>query len=108
MEKLKKAQYIAIGATVANIIGFLLAQSLPTLGSILLFGGLIAGIVAYVFGGFKAAASISWKLAKFGWLITPFPVDIMTGLGTFLIGIYVFLFIPIIPVRKAYKESLNA
>ena len=45
------------------------------------------------------------KIAKWGWIILPFPYDIVTGLVAFFISIFVFMALPIIPIRKAYKEQ---
>ena len=46
------------------------------------------------------------KIAKWGWLIVPFPYDIVTGMVSFFISIMVFIGLPIIPIRKAYKEQM--
>ena len=45
------------------------------------------------------------KIAKWGWMILPFPYDIMTGLIAFIISIFVFFALPIIPIRIAYKDK---
>ena len=106
MNRLKTAQYIALGATLCTIIGvFGLVNNNTFLASLMGFGA-VAGIVSYFFGGFGNAVRMAGKIAKFGWFILPFPIDIISLLFTFILSIYVFLFLPIIPVRKAYKESL--
>jgi len=108
MNRLKIAQYIALGATICSLIGTygtFVAQS--TFMSSFVGFGLIAGIVSYFFGGFGKALKMAGKIAKFGWFILPFPIDIISVMFTFLISVYVFLFLPFIPVRQAYKESMN-
>ena len=50
-------------------------------------------------------SEMAGKIAKWGWIILPFPYDIVTGLVAFFISIFVFMALPIIPIRKAYKEQ---
>ena len=106
MEKLKIAQYIALGATALSVIGFILGGMVGLGFGFGLMGlGCIVGIVAYVFGGFGTAVRIAASIAKWGWLVVPFPADIATFAIAFVVSVYVFLFLPIIPIRKAYNES---
>lgn len=108
MNRLKIAQYIALGATIVSIIGGLAGGlSGSTLGTTLMTIGFIAGLVSYVFGGFGTAVKMAGRIAKWGWCIVPFPYDILTFILAFVIAIFVFVFLPIIPVRKAYKEHSN-
>lgn len=107
MERLKIAQYIAGGATLVTMLGLcLLLVWEINFGSTLMAVGVFAGIVSYCFGGFGKAISMSANIAKWGWIIVPFPIDLVTFVFAFFIAIFAFLFLPIIPVRKAYKESL--
>ena len=53
----------------------------------------------------QTAVKMAGKIAKWGWIILPFPYDIVTGLVAFFISIFVFMALPIIPIRKAYKEQ---
>ena len=106
MERLRIAQYIAGVATFLTIFGmFIATKGFSNAGPVVFCIGIAVGIVSYLFGGFGKACSISMALAKFGWTIVPFPYDILTFLVTFMLSIIVFLFFPIIPVRRAYKES---
>ncbi len=107
MNRLKIAQYIALGATAFSVIGVVLIGMFGSdVGAYLMAIGFIAGIVSYVFGGLGTAIKMAGGIAKWGWLVVPFPYDIMTFFLSFFTAIYVFIFIPIIPVRKAYKESM--
>ena len=105
MKRLKIAQYIALGATVVSAIGWILAANNVEFGGTLLVLGFIAGLVSYIFGGLGTAIKMAGGIAKWGWLIVPFPYDIMTFFMSFIFAIITFLFLPIIPVRKAYKKS---
>ena len=105
MERLEKAQKIAVIATVFSVVGA--ALSATDLGAYLKLIGFIAGIAAYIYGGFGTAVRMAGKIAKWGWIIAPFPYDIVTLIASFFYAIFVFIFIPIIPIRKAYKESLS-
>lgn len=107
MNRLKIAQYIAGAASVSNILGiYLTFMEISSVGGVFLEIGILAGIVSYFFGGFRQACSIALKIAKWGWVAVPFPYDLTTFVLSFFISIYVFIFIPFIPVRKAYKESV--
>ena len=105
MNRLKIAQYIALGATVVSIIGGILTANNIGFGGILLGIGFLTGIASYIFGGLLTAIKMAVGIAKWGWIIVPFPYDIMTFFMSFIFAIFAFVFLPIIPVRKAYKES---
>ncbi len=108
MKKIKIALYIAVVAFLISVIGILVG----TLGnnfsvaSAIMSIGWVVGWVAYVFGGLLTAIKLAGKIAKWGWIITPFPIDIITGIFTFIIAVYVLLFMPVIPIAMAYKESM--
>ena len=107
MKRLMIAQYIAGGATLSTALGFCLLSIWGiNFGSYLMGLGMLAGLVSYCFGGLGKAFSMSASIAKWGWLIIPFPYDLLTFTFAFFFAIIAFLFLPIIPVRKAYKESL--
>ena len=50
---------------------------------------------------------MAFKIAKFGWYIVPFPIDLFTIVISFFIAIVVLIMVPIVPIRKAYKESVE-
>ena len=108
MNRLKTAQYIAAGATILSVTGIIFTLCFS--GFLSDFGGLLGGIgiigaiISYLFGGLGKALSISGKIAKWGWIVVPFPFDIVTGICAFIYVIIALLFLPIIPVRMAYKE----
>ncbi len=105
MERLKIAQYIALGATIVSIVGAALGgMSGKDIGIVIMGIGFIAGIVSYIFGGFGTAIKMAAKIAHWGWYIVPFPYDLLTFLIALPFSIIAFIFLPIIPVRKAYKE----
>lgn len=105
MERLKIAQYIAVGATAISVIAAIVGAN-TEVGNALMVFGVLGALVSYLFGGFGTAVKMASKIAKWGWFVVPFPLDIITFITAFIITIYVFLFLPIIPVRKAYKESV--
>ena len=86
MKRLEIAQYIALGATCMTVLGFVINLATQSRWSIM-------------------AVKMAGKIAKWGWIILPFPYDIVTGLVAFFISIFVFMALPIIPIRKAYKEQ---
>lgn len=109
MNRLKIAQYIALGATVSSVTGLIVSGNsggiFTGIGGVLAMLGMLAAVVSYMFGGFGKALSIAGKIAKWGWIVIPFPYDILTGICAFIFMIIALLFLPIIPVRMAYKES---
>lgn len=105
MNRLKIAQYIALGATVLSVVGGILSANNVGFGGALLGIGILAGLVSYIFGGLGTAIRMAGRIAKWGWIIVPFPYDIMTFFLSFIFSIIAFVLLPIIPVRKAYKES---
>lgn len=107
MKRIEIAQYIALGATCLTVLGFVLSGIFGGRIPMSMMGyGVMAGIVSYFFGGFGTAVRMAGKIAKWGWLIVPFPYDIITGMVSFFISIMVFIGLPIIPIRKAYKEQM--
>lgn len=104
------AQYFAVAATLLNGLG-ILALNLSEksdwwmlIGGLLLMFGLALTFCSYCLGGLWTAIKAALSIAKWGWLIIPFPYDIATGLAGFIISIIALLLIPIVPVRKAMKE----
>lgn len=108
MNRLQIAQYIALGATALSVIGGLLGGlSGSSVGTVLMCVGFVAGLISYIFGGLGTAIKMAGGIAKWGWIVVPFPYDIMTFIMSFIFAIFAFVFLPIIPVRKAYKESMR-
>lgn len=109
MNRWKIAQWIALGATALSVIGFFLqtTDELVGVGTSLVGAGALCGLAAYIFGGLGTAIKMACGIAKWGWVVIPFPYDIVTFLMSFLIAILVFICVPIIPVRKAYKECMR-
>jgi len=46
------------------------------------------------------------NIAKWGWVFVPSPYKFMTVGLSFFVAVLVFVYLPIIPIRKAYKASL--
>ena len=107
MKRLQIAQIIALVATVASVIGWILYSKHIAFGAILLAIGCILGLASYLFGGFLNAVKMSWSIAKWGWVIAPFPMNLVVGGVTFFFALMAFAFIPIIPVRKTYLERMQ-
>jgi hypothetical protein len=107
MDKFKTAQLIAVVASVLSVIGWGFGDQLGSAQDYILMLAIILSVVSYFFAGFVQAIKMSGKIAKWGWFVVPFPIDLVTGLLAFVFAILAFLFVPIIPVRKAYKESIS-
>lgn len=103
------AQRIALAATPLSVIGFIgiigsMDGEMVAIWPILFVLGMALTCVAYLLGGLLTAIKCALKIAKWGWIIIPFPYDLVTGFLAFFAGLLVFLLVPIIPVRKAYLE----
>lgn len=106
MKRLQIAQYIALGATAFSVIGFCLGGFAGvSYGMTIMYIGIAAGVVAYLFGGLLTALKMAWGIALWGWKIVRFPYDLIVFPVVFLFAIYALVFLPIIPIRKAYKNS---
>lgn len=116
MEKLKNlsAQKIALAATALEILGLIVACCGSLSDFIVGFGflmfnvGIVFAVISYIAGGMSKVVAIAKKLAKWSWFLAPFPYDLAIAPGVFLMVILMFLFLPIVPVRMAYKDSLKA
>ncbi len=107
MKRLKIAQYIALGGMACELIGLIVNKlGAESIGGNILAIGIYIGMVSYIFGGFFTAIKMAAKIAVWGWRVVAFPFDLMTFGFAFIFAIMAFLFLPIIPVRKAYKESM--
>ncbi|MDD6657102.1 MAG: hypothetical protein PUE95_07425 [Lachnospiraceae bacterium] len=106
MNRLKIAQYIALAEALVLLVGILLDKFTQIrIGPTILSICILLGFVAYIFGGFGTAFKMAGKIAKWGWFIAPFPFDLVTFGVSFSFAFMVFFFLPIIPIRKAYKEK---
>jgi hypothetical protein len=105
MNRLKIAQYIAMAATVMSVAGFILESKDIGGGDYLIGLGLITGLVSYLFGGLFKMLGMAIGIAKWGLIAFPFPHNLMSFPVAFMLAVVAFIFLPIIPVRKAYLES---
>ena len=110
MEKSKKGILLAGIATALTVFGFLGLYSgvrfLQVAGDFMALCAPVLAIVSYIIaGGFGKALKIAFGIAKFGWLILPFPIDIITGMFSFVFAFLAFLFLPIFMVWGGYNQS---
>lgn len=105
MKRLKIAQYIAIAATIMSVISWMVGTH-TEMGMVLMLFGTLGALVSYLLGGFRTAAEMASKAAGWDWDIFPFPLDFAMFIGVFILIIGVLVFLPIIPIRRAYKERL--
>ena len=105
------AQYIAVAATIMNILGIIVlniakgSDTVTVIGALLIMLGIVLALCSYCLGGLWTAIKAALGIAKWGWFLVPFPYDLATGLIAFIFALAVFFLIPIIPVRKAMKNQ---
>ncbi|MBR6223583.1 MAG: hypothetical protein IKQ71_09105 [Lachnospiraceae bacterium] len=107
LERLERAKKLATITTIILAISFMINFVSPTIGGAGMTFAVIGGFVAYLIGGFGTALKMAFKIGTIGWVVVPFPYDLTTGGMTFMLAIGVFLFLPIIPINKAYKEYVS-
>ena len=90
----------------SNVPGFL-----NNMISMIMFAGTIAAYI--IGGGIKATVGFVWKIAKgiswIGGVLVPFPMDIITGIASFLIVLlfipFVLLCAPLLGVAANYRQT---
>ena len=102
------AQYTASAASILNGIGlvgiFSESDTMLLLCGVAIFPGILLTLCTYCLGGFWTAVKASLGIAKWGWLIVPFPYDLATGFMAFFFALFALILFPIIPVHKARKD----
>jgi len=106
MNRFKIAQIIALVSTLVVIIGLCFATlAEASWGQGMFYIGILIGFVSYLFAGLLTALKMAGSIAKWGLVAAPFPINLFVVCVAFLFAVILFLFFPIIPIRKAYKES---
>lgn len=102
------AQYTAIAASILNGIGlagiFSENDAAVIIGGLVFLLGILLTLCTYCLGGFWTAVKASLGIAKWGWLVVPFPYDFATGFAAFFFALFALILFPIIPVHKARKD----
>ncbi len=107
MTRMKIAEVMALVATVVAIIGLVLLSKKANGANTVMGIGFILSIATYICGGFGTAVKMSWNVAKWGWVFFPFPISVLAFVVTLGFGVYAFLFLPVIPVTKAFVAKKN-
>ncbi len=91
---------VAVWATYMGIMLFKTNASEPTY-----FLGMVLAIVAYILaGGLGRALRFAGRVALFGWASFFFPISLLTGLLGFILGVYFFLFFPVVFVFMSFIQ----
>lgn len=110
--KRRQGVRLSIFATIYMVVGFPIVASIlmGILGSnafgVAIVLGVGISIAAYIKGGGLGTA-IGWafKLGQFGWLILPFPFDLVTGFLFMGVSLVCFIYLPIIFVYMNYRQA---
>lgn len=96
LERIKIGLIVAAVATACTALAFVLSN-IDILSTLLLVFAFFGSIAAYIIGGgVKIALKAAAKLAVIGWLIVPFPIDLITGIITLIFAPMAFLFVPLV------------
>lgn len=101
--KVKKGLIIAGIASVLSAIAFLFEGT--TIGILCQLPAFVCALISYIVGGgFGTAVKWALKVGQIGWLIVPFPIDIVTGVCGIIAAIVGFFFFPIVFVYLNYRQ----
>ena len=99
----KIALVISLVSTVLSVIGWKLTLSGGD-GGTLIGIGIATAIVAYCFAGLGQAVRMGVGIAKVGLITVFFPANIFVFLMLIPVTIVATLFVPVIPVLRAYRQ----
>lgn len=120
LNRIKLGLKIAAAAELFYFLGMFIPKMPQTLVSLFMILAFLSTFAAYIIGGgFGSAVKMAWKVAKkiatFGWLIVPFPADIITGFiclwVAIIVPIFAFILIPLLLIFINYtqvKKDLDA
>ena len=107
MKRITIAKILAAAATVLGVLGiyFLgrMGDAPEFMGLGLVLSPLLA-VVAYCLCGFGKALGTPFSLAKWGFLMAPFPMNLLVVILLFVVGLVSIAYIPLIPVCKRAAE----
>lgn len=111
ISRIKAGLIVAAVTTALTITGVIFmcvgedGGALRAVGGLMILLGYPCSIVSYIVGGgFLTAIKLTWKFACIGWLICPFPIDIITGIATFIISTMSYFHFPVVWVFKIYRQ----
>ncbi|MCR5667358.1 MAG: hypothetical protein K6G01_11100 [Eubacterium sp.] len=112
MKRNKIAIIVALIASGLVLLGLLFQTTIaPDVSAMEQIGAIIwciaigFSIASYIIGGgFLIALKCAGKIAGIGWLIIPFPFDIVTGFACLIFALLAFLFVPIIFVGISCRQ----
>lgn len=107
--KKKTALILSGAATALVVVGVMLSNNrsigVSSFGMFMIMVAIPLAIASYVFAGLGTMLNWCKNLAFVGWLVVPFPWDIVSGICTFLMAVLLFLFVPILPVLRACTKA---
>lgn len=108
MKRWQIAQIIAATATVLSVAGLALNELAGIeFGNTIMGIGVLLGLMSYLFGGLGTAISMAFEIAKVGLFIGPAPVNFFIFCVTGVLALMALVFVPIIPVRRAYNKYMG-
>lgn len=96
---------VSIVSTVSFVIAAALMEKNVAVSDVFTIIWIVTMIVSLVLCGFMTALRMCKSIAFWGWVAVPFPMDIVTGLITFFVALFLLFCFPVVPVVKAYREN---
>ena len=114
MKRTKVALIIAGAGTLSVVLGVILMlcekslqlSHMADIVTLFVLLGMAAGIVSFFFVGIGGVFKFVWNIAKWGFVAVPFPICLLAVPVTFFIGLYVLLFVPILPVFSVHRKKM--
>lgn len=105
MNRFSIAIIIAIVGMVCFGLGVLLSyMGAESVAEVLGYGGIIIGLISYIFAGFVTAIKVALKIGMWGFIILPLPFSLMSGALSIFFALVAFIFLPIIPILMARSQ----
>lgn len=105
MNRFTIAIIVAIVGMVCFGLGVLLSYlDAENVAEVLGYGGIIIGLVSYIFAGFVTAVKAALKIGMWGFIILPLPYSLMSGALSIFFALVVFALLPIIPILVARSQ----
>lgn len=76
LEKMRMALLISGIVTLVNIVLLMFSSKLGDIGLYLLIATAVAAVISYCICGAEYVMKVAVALAKFGWFVCPFPIDL--------------------------------
>ena len=104
------APWLGLLLCVINPVGFfsILGSTTPGWGWLVFGLAMVLTLGLYILVGMRPALRWARNLAHWGWVVVPFPYDLITFPVVFFVSLFCLILLPFFPVWKACREAKAA